>query len=169
MTGIGKYENIFSFAISTIENEKHIEDFIKTLKRNRVHYYRVDDKLFIANVNLKQCKHWFRPEAFRQKYFIFGKINSETHEIEYFYYEWEKGSFNEVTKKVDIPFFEEALINISSSLEEDYGWKTEYRDYLFEIVNCDRTIPNLWRYACSHLLTGEQEFRRLENLGIVYN
>ena len=203
LTGMGEHGNVFSFAIGTAENpmakslsaeenEKRMKDFTETLRRNRTHYYRAKGKygdakensLFIANVNLEQCKHWFGPKMFNQESFIFGRINPETHEVEYSYYEQDgKGNFKETIKKTNIvkpdennnyskiagfafriPFFEEALADVSNSLEEDYGWNPEYKSYLLEIVSCERTIPNLWRYACTHLLTEEQEAKRQEEL-----
>lgn len=63
--------------------------------------------------------------------------------------------------------FEEALADVSNSLEEDYGWNPEYKNYSFEFINRGDTIPNLWRFACTHFLTEEQELGRLKRLGLV--
>lgn len=202
LRGMGEHGNVFSFAIGTPENPrgkelspeenaKRMAEFTETLRRNRIHYYHAKGKyegikehsLFIANANLKQCEQWFGPNGYNQNSFIFGKINPETNEVEYSYYEFKNGKPVETERKTTvlktddadnysnianfkfrIPFFEEALEDVSSSLEEDYGWNPEYRNHLFEIVNSDATIPNLWRYACTHLLTEEQEAKRKEDL-----
>ena len=202
LRGIGEHGNVFSFCIGTPENPKgkelspeenaeRMKAFTDTLKRNRLHYYKAKGKyegikehsLFIPNVNLKQCKHWFGPEGFNQNAFIYGQIDPKTHKVEYSYWDWNGREFRPVETKSEviktddsdnfsnianlkfrIPFFEEALNEVSNSLEEAYGWDENYRDYLFEIVNSDSSIPNLWRYACSHLLTEEQEARRKESL-----
>lgn len=71
--------------------------------------------------------------------------------------------------KFSIPFktFMEGMEEMSSVLEESYGWNPEYKDYSFEFINRGDTIPNLWRFACTHFLTEEQELERLKRLGLV--
>ena len=205
LRGIGEHKNVFSFAIGTAENPrgnelskeenaKRMAEFTETLRRNRLHYYKTKGKyegvkensLFIANVNLKQCEYWFGPERYNQNAFIFGTINPETHEVNYSYYEQNRGKFEKSEEKTTviktddadnfsniagykfrIPFFEEAIADVSNSLEESYGWNPEYRNYSFEFINRGDTIPNLWRFACTHFLTEEQELGRLKRLGIV--
>lgn len=188
---IGTPENPRGQELSKEENAKRMNEFTETLRRNRLHYYKTKGKyegvkensLFIANVNLKQCEYWFGPERYNQNAFIFGTIDPETHEVRYSYYEQNHGKFEKSEEKTTIiktndadnfsniagykfriPFFEEALSEVSNSLEESYGWNPEYRDYSFEFINRGDTIPNLWRFACTHFLTEEQEMRRRENL-----
>ena len=71
--------------------------------------------------------------------------------------------------KFSIPFktFMEGMEEMSSVLEERYGWKPDYKENLFESASCDRSVANLWRFNCLSFLTKEQELDRLKRLGLV--
>lgn len=71
--------------------------------------------------------------------------------------------------KFSIPFktFLEGVEEISSVLEERYGWKPNYKELLFESANTGSSIPNIWRFNCSRFLTEEQELERLKRIGLV--
>ncbi len=116
------------------------------------------------------------------------KVQQNTRINFYVYKQDDKGNFyvnDEETKIIDddnaeyftifkkfkfsIPFktFLEGVEEISSLLEEKYGWKENYRDVLRErALSEGKTIKHFWILG-GELLTEEQELERLKRLGFV--
>jgi len=192
---IATSDNPMGHKLSDKENAERRKQLEAELKRHRLGYYPVNGKYgnlehsyLIGNINLALCKYFFGKERFNQESFIFGVIDAKTKTTTFEY--WQQngdGNFvkqDQETKvlrqdkaddyyseykgfKFSIPFsiFEEALTEISETLEENYGWNPSYIMYIKDTaLNENCTLKYCWETNCSHLLTKEQELKRLNNL-----